>query len=250
MTDWSRLTHAYGSAEDVPALLNRIAADPTSEHWNGLWSALCHQGNVYSASFAALPWLVDVASTDNRDQAVDALNLAAAIMAGANQPHGAGDVRAKYSAEVAALLSLANQYLRTAVDRSEYVYLLEDVLSFEGIAGRNENLAWGLTNEEYEISCPGCAAGLFVVLGERGFFSTSGDYALADDDVETKPLRPTDPTALTGIGRRLHDVALADGQGEVANVLIYVFGDATCPDCETDFSVAAQINAGWPVTLG
>ncbi|MFI1255349.1 hypothetical protein ACH4U6_16405 [Streptomyces netropsis] len=98
--------------------------------------------------------------------------------------------------------------------------------------------------------CPGCAAGLFIALGERGFFSTSGDYALSDGDVETKPLRPADPTGLTGIGRRLHDVALADGQEEVANVLIYVFGNATCPDCETDFSVAAQISAGQPAPLG
>ncbi|MET7533353.1 hypothetical protein [Streptomyces goshikiensis] len=250
MTDWSRLTHAYGSAEDIPALLERIASDPASEHWNDLWSALCHQGTVYSASFAALPWLVGVASTGNREQAVDALNLAGAIMAGADQPHGAGDVRAKHSADVATLLSLANEHRRTAADRSEYAYLLEDVLSFEGVAGWSQDLAWGLTNEEYEISCPGCAAGLFVVLGERGFFSTSGDYALSDDDVETKPLRPANPVGLTGIGRRLHDVALADGQEEVANMLTYVFGDATCPDCEAQFSVAAQIRADWPAIRG
>ncbi|MEV3993874.1 hypothetical protein AB0J57_33845 [Streptomyces sp. NPDC049837] len=250
MTDWSRLGHAYGSAEDIPALLERIASDPTSERWNDLWSALCHQGSVYSASFAALPWLVGVASTADREQALRALNLAGAIMAGADQPHGAGDVRAKQSAHVAILLSLANEHLRTAADRSEYAYLLEDVLSLEGVTGWSEDLAWGLTNEEYEVSCPGCAAGLFIVLGERGFFSTSGDYALSDDDVEMKPLRPADPTGLTGVGRRLHDVALADGQEEVAHMLTYVFGDATCPDCEADFSVAAQISANWPNALG
>ncbi|MDT0616127.1 hypothetical protein [Streptomyces lancefieldiae] len=66
--------------------------------------------------------------------------------------------------------------------------------------------------QQSRISCPGSAAGLFIVLGERGFFSTSGDYALSDDDLETKPLLPADPIGLTGIGRRLHGVALADGQ--------------------------------------
>ncbi|MFJ8545915.1 hypothetical protein ACIRFH_28670 [Streptomyces sp. NPDC093586] len=243
MTDWSRLTHAYGSAEDIPALLERIASDPTSARWNDLWSALCHQGSVYSASFAALPWLVGVAGSGDRDQAIQALNLAGAIMAGADQPHGAGDVRARHSADVAALLALARQHLRTADDRGEYVCLLEDVLSFEGVVGWGEELAWGITNEEYEISCPGCAAGLFIVLGERGFFSTSGDYALSDD-VETRPLLPADPASLTGLGRRLHDLALADGQGEVAHVLTHVFGGATCPDCGTGFSVAARISAG------
>jgi hypothetical protein len=46
MTDWSRLSHAYGSAEDIPALLDQIASDPAPERWNDLWSALCHQGSV------------------------------------------------------------------------------------------------------------------------------------------------------------------------------------------------------------
>ncbi len=243
MTNWSRLSHAYGSAEDIPALLDQIGSDPTAERWNDLWSALCHQGSVYSASFAALPWLVGVAGTDDRNQAVNALTLAGAIMTGADQPHGAGDVRAKHAAELATLQSLAHEHLRTAGDRGEYAYLLESVLAFEGVVGWSENLAWGLTNEEYEVSCPGCEAGLFVVLGERGFFSASGDYALSDTHVKTQPLRPADPDALDGIGRRLHDIALADGRREVAAALTYVFGDATCPDCETDFSVAARISA-------
>ncbi len=31
MTNWSRLTHAYGSAEDIPALLTRIESEPEPE---------------------------------------------------------------------------------------------------------------------------------------------------------------------------------------------------------------------------
>lgn len=50
---------------------------------------------------------------------------------------------------------------------------------------------------------------------------------------------------MDGIGRRLHGIAFADGRQEVANALTYVFGAATCPDCETDLSVAAQVSAGW-----
>ena len=86
-----------------------------------------------------------------------------------------------------------------------------------------------------------------MVIGERGFFTTSDDCALSDDQVEaeTKPLRPAHPEELDGIGRRLHDTALADGQRDVAAALTYVFGDGTCPDCDTDFSVAARISADW-----
>ncbi|WP_328907567.1 hypothetical protein OG230_33820 [Streptomyces sp. NBC_00234] len=245
MTDWSQLSHAYGSAEDIPALLDRIASDPAPELWNDLWSALCHQGSVYPASFAALPWLADVAGGSDGEQAVSALTLAGAILAGSGQPHGAGDVRVQHAVEIGTLLSLANEHLRAATDRTEYVYLLEAVLSFEGVLGWSDDLAWGLTNEEYEVSCSGCEADLFIVLGERGLFSSSGDYALTEEDVDTRPLRPANPADLDGIGRRLHGIALADGRQEVADMLTYVFGDATCPDCEADFSVAAQVSARW-----
>ncbi|MDX3852102.1 hypothetical protein [Streptomyces sp. AK02-01A] len=248
MTDWQKLSHAYGSAEDIPALLARIASEPESKHWNGLWSALCHQGSVYSASFAALPWLAGMAESKDRGQAVNALNLAGAIMAGAEQPHGAGDVRTQHSAEITTLLASVNRHLRTATDRTEYTNLLESMLGFEGVVGWSEDLAWGLGNEEYEVSCTGCETNLFIVLGERGFFCSSEDYALSDDNLDTRPLRPTSLADLEGIGRRLHDIALTDSQHDVAHMLTYVFGNATCPDCDTDFSVADRVSADRAIT--
>ncbi len=60
---WAGLEHAYGSAADIPAMLEALSAwpvdDAVSEPWFGLWSALCHQGDVYSGSFAATPWIVE-----------------------------------------------------------------------------------------------------------------------------------------------------------------------------------------------
>jgi len=59
---WSELQHAYGSASDIPALLGQLQTVPSSvdgsEPWFTLWSALAHQGDVYSASFAAVPHVV------------------------------------------------------------------------------------------------------------------------------------------------------------------------------------------------
>jgi hypothetical protein len=62
-TDWHLLHHAYGSAVDIPALLERVIDFPAesdwqSEPWFSLWSALYHQGDIYSASVAAVPHLV------------------------------------------------------------------------------------------------------------------------------------------------------------------------------------------------
>jgi len=56
------LEHAYGSASDVPELLRQLGTQPAAvgeeEPWFSLWSALAHQGDVYSASFAAVPHVI------------------------------------------------------------------------------------------------------------------------------------------------------------------------------------------------
>jgi len=61
---WTELEHAYGSAVDIPPLLRQLrtfppARDYQSQPYFSLWSALCHQGDVYTASYAAVPHLVD-----------------------------------------------------------------------------------------------------------------------------------------------------------------------------------------------
>ena len=64
---WATLTHAYGSAKDTPDLLKVLALSPgpnpstLSEPWESLWSSLCHQGDAYTASYAALPHIVEIA---------------------------------------------------------------------------------------------------------------------------------------------------------------------------------------------
>ena len=65
---WSELSHAYGFAGDIEPLLKSIYAFPpetesNSEPWDALWSSLCHQGDIYSASFAATPVIVDALAT-------------------------------------------------------------------------------------------------------------------------------------------------------------------------------------------
>lgn len=62
---WSVLRHAYGPATDIPAALAALKASPGTEDrdlWELLWSALNHQGDVYSASFAAVPHVIDAIS--------------------------------------------------------------------------------------------------------------------------------------------------------------------------------------------
>jgi len=60
---WNELSHAYGSATDIPDRLRQLsdlpADDGDAEPWFALWSALAHQGDVYPASFAAVPHVIN-----------------------------------------------------------------------------------------------------------------------------------------------------------------------------------------------
>ena len=65
---WSELRHAYGSAADIPALLRQLERFPVHDHyqdepWFSLWSSLCHQGSIDSASLAAVPHILRIAAS-------------------------------------------------------------------------------------------------------------------------------------------------------------------------------------------
>lgn len=69
--EWHRLRHAYGAAEDIPGLLRQLSrsAQPKDqtdpEPWSSLWSSLCHQGDAYDASYAAVPHIVEIGTLAN-----------------------------------------------------------------------------------------------------------------------------------------------------------------------------------------
>ncbi|XIE80919.1 HEAT repeat domain-containing protein [Streptomyces sp. SBR177] len=109
--DWGALRHAYGSAEDVPALLRAAggAADPAEreEAFDELGSALCHQGSVYSATVAAVPFLARLAQapgTDTRDR-LRCLWWLLAAADGSGREHG--EVRRAVAMALPGLLGLA-----------------------------------------------------------------------------------------------------------------------------------------------
>jgi hypothetical protein len=62
---WRDLSHAYGSAEDVPGLLRAIASGDAVAAGNAvreLFGKICHQGTVYEATEYAVPFLARMAA--------------------------------------------------------------------------------------------------------------------------------------------------------------------------------------------
>lgn len=85
---WQELLDAYGPATQVPALLGRLAGgEKSSELEQTLYGALWHQGDVFTASYAAVPHIIRVAATMPTEERLKWLVLAVGIVATSVTPH-------------------------------------------------------------------------------------------------------------------------------------------------------------------
>jgi len=145
---WESLRHAYGSAADIPMLLDRAETDLRRGHesgstWFKLWSALCHQGDAYSASYAAVPSLVRLAEGQNYRANYDPLLLTACIELARLEgtgPELPGELAISYSVALKRGLELATEALtNVALDNDSVRAYRGCVAAFHGqsIAARN-----------------------------------------------------------------------------------------------------------------
>ena len=137
---WAQLQHAYGPASDLPALLTRAATDPRPGHhresaWFDLWSALCHQGDAYSASLAAVPHLVALAPEALRRNSYDPLLLAASIEQArleGRAPDVPEELAEAYTAAIQTGRALAQGTLPQAWNEDARVALAGSLAVFQG----------------------------------------------------------------------------------------------------------------------
>ena len=95
LVPWSTLRHAYGPADDVPALLFAVTVgtdDVRRVAWWELWGNIHHQGTVYEATVPSVPFIHAIAGSGDGANRVQALQYLREMAVG----HGsfAADVRA------------------------------------------------------------------------------------------------------------------------------------------------------------
>ena len=84
--DWSRLEHAYGTADDVADQLVAVAVgDETTreEAWSNLWGNVHHQGTVYPATAPVVPIFEALARSRSFPDRTQSIMFLAAIAAAA-----------------------------------------------------------------------------------------------------------------------------------------------------------------------
>ncbi|MFG1710985.1 hypothetical protein ACFLIM_48290 [Nonomuraea sp. M3C6] len=93
--DWASLTHAYGPASDVPDLLQAlISHDPQVRQaaLEEIYGSVLHQGTVYEASLACVPFLLAAVADPSVPGRADLVELLAGIVSGDDDEEGVGDV--------------------------------------------------------------------------------------------------------------------------------------------------------------
>ncbi len=83
--DWAALTHAHGPATDVPRLLRAFLsadADVRGQSCAELHETIWHQGTVYPASAAAVPFLCELLSCPDNPDPGCCVSLIGAIATG------------------------------------------------------------------------------------------------------------------------------------------------------------------------
>ena len=151
---WHDLQDAYGSAVNVPDLLRRLYADPNDkEALNDAWSSLCHQGTIYSASIAAAPHLVSLATDLPLKDRLGPLVLVGAIAARLGTPRE--DLESDQSFEE--YRPEAIELLTESINHGGLVdYELRHALSALVALLGDSKLSAVLSNLDLAIECPTC----------------------------------------------------------------------------------------------
>ena len=115
--DWSAVQDAYGPANKIPALLRALASsDPVHRDSaaQSLFEMIWHQGDVFSATATAVPFLYELLKTDGpHDKATVAVLLAS--IADGRPPFARCEDDPKAAAEWRAILSKSGRSLDAEV---------------------------------------------------------------------------------------------------------------------------------------
>jgi hypothetical protein len=143
---WSALSDAYGDSSGIPKLLADAEAlpedgDGQAEPYLSLWSARCHQGDVYSGSYAALPHLVRIIEAKPDKFRWTLLLLVHAIEVARSEGRGPtvpDDLIGSYSEALTRVPALASKLLSRDMGEEELRVILAACASAKGFPSIGE----------------------------------------------------------------------------------------------------------------
>jgi hypothetical protein len=158
---WAELAQSYGTAEDVPRLLDALACIGTEEAraevWFALWRTLYRPGETYTASYAAVPHLLRIGGTLALRELAEAVHLAARIEASRREPASApmpSDLVEAYAAAVDSLPQLV-----AAVATEPWPADVAQIFAAALLVGKRQpELAREVLELGRTVTCPACGS--------------------------------------------------------------------------------------------
>jgi hypothetical protein len=157
---WPELTQAYGTAEDVPRLLEALACigreEARAEVWFALWRTLHRPGEAYTASYAAAPHLLAIGGTFGLRERAEAAHLLTRIEVSRREAASAPmpiDLVEAYAAAVDSLPAFV------AAATEPWPTDVAQIFAAATLAGKRQpELARGVLELGRTLTCPTCGS--------------------------------------------------------------------------------------------
>lgn len=246
---WSTLSHAFGDASDVPGLIERLRSASRVE-WSvineELMSAILHQGDVYTATYAAMPHLLELATelgpSRQSDDLLYSLSCAAQGRPGPDCPEF---LKESWLDAQDKARDLMLERLTCGEASPDYAGLL-----IAGILYLAGEWPWGrlvndwLFGSTLMTKCPQCAHVQGVFWHEGGPKQLDAENNIDDIDVAPSRQRATSSGETIGFdggvsSQQLLRLAASCGHSLVERQIRCLFGTLTCQSCGADVQLTS-----------
>lgn len=265
---WGKLAGPYGSSEDVPVLLEQLTRQFSQEIYDELFQGhLYHQNTIYTATYAAMPFLAQIASSTSDAEVRKELFISCGIIEASHDGRDeepfpqswaelAEDVGSsvcielyrEYIEAIGKLKALTKEvFVYTAnhsIDETEKRYILVADAAYRGSFILANMLMTFINGDEYVAVCPACEEDVFIWPNEdhpAEILQAYEDDPVFSTDQQAHAIVPATSFADEEI-RTLAEQAEAIGDQTLARHLPFLAGETLCPSCREKISV-------WPSLL-
>lgn len=264
---WGKLIGPYGSAGNVPALLQQLQAEYHQEVFDELFQEyLFHQNTIYTVTYAAMPFLAQLACTTTDAEVRQELFINCGIIEASRDAHDEASFLAScaelaadignsacvalyydYEEAVNVFRKLAATVLAHAaqqsIDEAEKRYLLIADAAYRGSYVTANMLLTFSSADEYVAVCSACDEEMYLWPSEDNV----GILQAYQEDPVFHTSQP--PHLIVPVVsfvdeevQALAEQATAIGEQTLAQQLHYLAGETNCPSCKEKVAI-------WPALL-
>ncbi|MFF2176198.1 hypothetical protein ACFVT8_07045 [Lysinibacillus sp. NPDC058147] len=246
---WANLTGPYGSGENVPALLQRLKQAYDKETVDALFeNYLFHQNTIYTVTYAAVPYLMQIAWSTNFPEVQHHLFIICGIIEASRgdsgiptdlkmlDEHIGADI---YNCYIKAIRKMAllgkdvRTYATTLDDNVEKRYILAADATYRGAYRLANMLMMFVTGEEYIAICPHCKEDVYLWEGATKAFVQDPVF---DKEQEAHKVVPA--SKFSDMEQMvLAEQAAVIGEHELVHDLPYLAGEVNCPSCSVNIQI-------------